>query len=486
MHKKTIIDLHDDLVNKRISPKELIDSSIKHMEEVNGKLNAINSFCEISDYDIDSDSYLAGIPYAMKDLAATKGILTTSSSHSLENFIPPFSATIYNRFSDCKAKMVVKSNLDEYGMGGLNINSIYGRTHNPYNLQRGTGGSSGGSVALVAAGCVPFATGTDTGDSVRRPAAYCGVYGFKPTWGVISRYGIFPYASSYDHTGVFTRCVDDIAILMEELNGPDENDPTTMTHPKEYFFKDLKPTDKKLKIGYLKELIESFDNELVLKQFDETVEYLKSLGHEVVEVNISKDILRCNRGSYHIITNVEGASNLANLNGIGFGERVTGDSVDDSIIKSRSYGLSKYSIARLVIGPMSSLEANREKYYIQAKKVRRLIINEFDRIYKDVDILVAPANNSAAYDPAVTVEMSDDARLIAENHLSIGNAIGAPSITIPTHFDDEGLPYAMTFMAKPYDDQLVLDFAKQFENGLLKENYLGLQSFYNVYAKEVK
>ncbi|MDL2212315.1 hypothetical protein LJB88_05500, partial [Erysipelotrichaceae bacterium OttesenSCG-928-M19] len=475
-----------DLLNNKISPQELITSSLEHIKAVNDKLNAVNSYCEITDYKIASTSYLAGIPFAMKDLVATKDILTTSSSKILEDFVPVYNATIYEKLLKAEAKMIVKTNLDEFGMGGLNINSIYGRTYNPYNIELGTGGSSGGSAALVAAGCIPYAIGTDTGDSVRLPAALCGIYGYKPTWTLISRYGVFPYASSLDHVGFLTRSVDDIAILMEELNGPDENDTTTLINEKTTFFKDLKINDSKLKIGYIKELIDSFDNELVLEQFNETISYLKSLGHDVIEVNLNQDLLKCNRGCYHVIANAEATSDLADLTGIPFGKRVLSNTVKDAIIATRSNGLSKYSKIRLALGAMSLKEENKAEYYLKAKQIRTLFINEFTRLFNEVDILVSPASNTAAYNPHQSLEMSNDAALIAQNHLSLSNIIGAPSITIPTHFDSEMLPYAMSFMAKPFADQLLLNFSKQFENGLLNNNYLGLQSFYNVYAKEVK
>ena len=487
MHKKTILELHDDLINNRVTHKQLFDSSVKHVEKIKQTLNSINSYCPIDNLeDLKIDNYLAGIPYIMKDLVATKNILTTSSSRILEEFVPMYSATIYERLLAKQALMVAKSNLDEYGMGGTNMNSIHGFTRNPYNTQKGTGGSSGGSAALVAAGCVPFAIGTDTGDSVRKPAAYCGIYGFKPTWSVIPRYGVFPYASSCDQVGVFSRCVADIAIVLETLNGADKNDPTSLIHEKENFYQNLETNQKPLKIGYLKELIDSFDNEVVIQQFQETVDYLKSLNHEIVEISINKDLLKCVRGCYHVVVNSEASSNLGNLTGIAFGHRVSKDDTTDSIFATRSFGLSKFTKARLAIGAMSLKKGNREQYFIAAQKIRSLFVDTYADIFKEIDILMAPCANSGAINPETEKAIgNEDAQLIAENHLSLTNLIGAPGITIPTHFY-EGLPYAMSFMSKPFNDQMLLNFAKQFEVGLQAGKFKNLQSFYNVYVEEVK
>ncbi|MDR1782475.1 MAG: hypothetical protein LBR40_05730 [Bacilli bacterium] len=486
MHKKTILELREDLLNNKISVEQLAIECQNDLKQLNDKLNAINNYCDFQALEVN-DSLLSGIPYVMKDLVATKDYLTTSSSMMLNDFVPQYNGTIYNNLSNENAIMIAKSNLDEYGMGGTNLNSIHGMSCNPYDTNKGTGGSSGGSAAVVAAGCVPFALGTDTGDSVRKPAAYCGIYGYKPSWTVNSRYGVYPYGSSLDQPGVFARCVDDIAIVMEALNGPDPLDMSSLVHEKEYFYKNLKANDKPLKIGYIKELIDSFDNEIVLNQFEELKEFLSSLGHNIIELHMSKDLLRCGRGVYHVIANSEATSNLANLTGIDFGLQILDKDVKQSIIASRNKGLSKYTKARLLIGALSLKEANKENYFEKGKKIRTLIINNFDKLFNEVDILIAPCANSRAvdYKNNEVIPMSDDANIIAENHLSLTNLIGACGITIPTHMVD-GYPYAMSFMAKPYHDQFLLNFAKEFENNLLENNYKNIISFYNKYAEEVK
>lgn len=484
MFRKTIKELNQALKNNEFTQSELIQAVNDELKRTKEKYNSVNSFTEVKIDNFDYDkNLLAGIPFANKDLFATKDILTTSSSRVLDNFYPAYDSTVYANLVENQAVMVCKSNLDEFGMGGTNMNTIFGPTHNPYDLTKGTGGSSGGSAALVSAGIVPFATGSDTGDSVRKPAAYCGVYGYKPTWGTISRYGIFPYASSLDTPGVFARCVEDIAIVAQAINGPDPKDATSMMHEKEAYYDKLQHPQK-LKIGYIKELIDTYKNPKVLNQFEEVKAYLTSLGHEIVEVSIDLNLLKCGRGCYHTICNAEASSNLANLTGVIFGERVEKDTWDQSIIASRNFGISKYTKARLCIGAMSLKEADRDQYYIKAKKIRTLMIQEHQRIFEQVDMLINPSADSAAFHP-INDDLKQDelTSLVAENYLSVANIIGSPGLTIPTHIID-GMPYAITLMGKPFEDQLMLNLAKQFEDGLLEQDFKTMTSFYNKYAKE--
>lgn len=485
MHRKTILELHNDLKNNKITPEELANSSLKHIKEVNDKLNAVNYYCDFNANDIEINTYLSGIPYAMKDLVATKNVLTSSSSNILKDFIPQYNASIFNSLSENNAIMICKSNLDEFGMGATNLNSTIGLSLNPYNLNTGSGGSSGGSAALVASGCVPFAIGSDTGDSARKPAAYCGVYGYKPTWSLISRYGVFPYGSSLDQVGVLARCVDDIAIVTQVMNGPDLRDTTTLNNKKIMLFDNLETNNKPLKIGYIKEIIDTIDNDFVKKQFNETIEYLKSLNHEVIELHLPLDLLKSGRGTYHAIANSEATSNLANLDGVNFGERVEANSVKETIIESRSKGLSDYSKVRLSIGALSIKSENKEKYLIKAKKIRNIFINEFQNIFNQVDIVFAASSNSPAFNPITDKNTASElANLVGDNELILSNLIGACGIVIPTHIHN-GMPYAMSFMAKPYNDQLLLNFSKQFEANLLNNDFMNMTSFYNKYVKEI-
>lgn len=487
MYRKTIKELHQLLINKEVSPLELAQMVVADLEKQNPQLNNITNYTPLDGYEnIEvSDNLLAGIPYVMKDLVSTKDILTTSAAQILKNYKPVYDATLYNHLQDAQCLMVAKANLDQFGIGGTNENSIYGFSRNPYNTKLTTGGSSGGSAGVVASGSVPFAIGSDTGDSTRKPAVFCGIYGYKPTWSLISRYGLFSYAPSFDQAGIFTRCIDDIAIVLEAINGPDEKDTTTLIHQKEYFYQNLEENNKPLKIGYFKSLIELFDNPVVLQQFNETKEYLQSLGHEIVEVDFSLDLLRCVRGVYQLIVNAESSSNLANLTGVQFGEQILGDDFTSSFVATRNAGLTKYTKARNAVGAFALKEVNKENYFIKAKKVRRVLIEATNKVFNDIDIIMAPVANGPAFDP--NVEVSDkhsDLNLVVDNHLTLANIVGACGISIPTHLHDD-LPYGISFMAKPFNDQLLLNFSKQFETNLLEKDFLNLRSFYNTY-KEVK
>ncbi|WP_423362806.1 amidase family protein [Mycoplasma sp. P36-A1] len=482
MYKKTIKQLHNSLKNKEFTQEELLNS-INNALISSKDLNCVNTLLNPEAKEYSYTNILDGIPYANKDLFATKNILTTSSSRILDNYYPMYNSTVFEKLEEANTVMVCKSNLDEFGMGGTNLNSIFGATKNPWNIEKGTGGSSGGSAGLVASGIVPFATGTDTGDSVRKPAAYCGIYGYKPTWGTVSRYGIFPYASSLDTPGIFARCIEDIAIVAETINGPDKKDGTSMMHTKENFYSNLKHPNK-LKIGYIKELIETFDNPKVIEQFNEVKEYLESLGHEVVEVNMDLNLLKCIRGVYHSLANAEASSNLANLTGVIFGERIEKETWDKSIVATRNFGISKFSKARLCIGAMALKEKDRDLYYIKAKQIRTLLIKGHLELFKQVDILINPSANTAAFNPATDViKQSELTNLVAENYLSVANIIGSPGLTIPTHIID-GMPFAISLMGRTFEDQLLFDLGKQFEDGLLDNNYKNVTSFYNRYAKK--
>lgn len=484
MHRKTIKELHQSLINNEFSVQELYDMVITDIKKQEPQLNNVTNYCDFKKVEV-TDNLLSGIPYGMKDLVSTKGIITTSAAEILKDYKPVYDATIYQLLNDNNTVMVAKTNLDQFGIGGTNQNSIYGMSCNPYNTDLTTGGSSGGSAGLVASGSVPFAIGSDTGDSTRKPAVYCGIYGYKPSWSVVSRFGLFSYAPSFDQAGIFARCIDDIAIVLQAINGPDEKDPTSLINEKQYFYDKLQENTKPLKIGYYKSLIDVFDNPVVIEQFNETIEYLQSLGHEIVELDFSLELLRCIRGTYHLIVNAESSSNLANLTGIQFGKQVLKDDVTSSFIATRNAGLTTYTKARNATGAFALKQANKEEYFIKAKKVRQVFINEVTKSFEDIDIIMAPVSNRPAFDPKQPIENPHgDINLVAENHLTLANITGNCSITIPTHFH-EGLPYGISFMAKPFADQLLLDFSKQFETNLLDNGFKNIKSFYNVY-KEVE
>ncbi|MEG0284355.1 MAG: amidase family protein [Erysipelotrichales bacterium] len=485
MHKKTILELHEDLKNNKISVEQLSNSSLEHINSVEPKLKALTNLMSF-DNNVEINSVLAGIPYGVKDLVSTKDQLTTNASLFYKEYYPIFDATIMEKLNSNNALLLAKTNLDQFGMGGTNINSCYDQTTNPYDTNRSTGGSSGGSAALVAAGCIPYAIGTDTGDSVRKPADYCGVYGFKPSWGVISRYGVFAYASSLDSVGIFSRCVDDIAIVLENINGFDPRDTSTYNHQQENYFQNLSKSENKLKIGYIKELVDCFENDYIVEHFDYIKEYVQELGYELVELSAPLNLLKMINPVYQAIVNTEATSNLGDVTGVGFGQRIEDKDVPTSIIKTRSANVSKYTKVRMAVGAYVIKESNRNRYYEQAKKVRTAFVDTYQELFNQVDIIIAPsAVESASLLDAKTSDPMSLKNLVANTHLSIANIIGGPSLTMPTYLY-QGLPNGFSMMAKPFNDQAILDFAKDIENNLKNKDYKKLESFYNRYVEEVK
>lgn len=488
MHRKTIEQLNEDLKAKKVTPQELYESSLAHLKTLNPTLNVANLIVDDLKVKVkDFDNPLAGIPGAIKDNIITKDIVSTGSSPFLKNFNPQYDSTIHTRLKEAGMTMLAKTNMDELGMGDDNTNSIFGRAKNPYDTTRITGGSSGGSAAIVSAGIVPYAIGSDTGDSSRQPALYCGVYGYKPTYTTISRYGLMPYGSSMDQPGVNTRSVADIAIVLEQLAGHDPKDSITLINNNEHaYYRNLTKDVKPLKIAYIKEIVESFNNELVLKQFEDTKDYLKSLNHKIEEVSLDKDLLKSLNAVYNIITNSEMTSNTAAFMGVQYGERIEVDNdFNESMKETRKEAFRAPSKARLVVGAMALHHQNKEVYFEKAKKVRAVLIKAFEDIYEKYDVIITPGCNHEA--PIADVPLKDqleDCNLIAGVHLAIANFIGAPGIVIPTHLNNN-LPYGVSLMSKPFSDQLLLNLAYQFEQNIEGNEY-GLLSFYNRYVEEVK
>ena len=409
------------------------------------------------------DGPLAAIPIALKDNVNTKDLKTTACCHILDNYIPQYNATIVEKLINAGALIMVKSSMDELAMGGTNLTASTGPVANPYDRTRISGGSSGGSAALVASGAVAMAIGTDTGDSIRKPAAYCGVVGFKPTYGRISRYGIIPYSSSLDHVGVFTTSVKDAAISLEVLAGRDDRDMTSINE-KPGSYSDLLNSDLHDKtIGIIGNVIDSIDNENILDQFNALVDKLKANGATIQTVYYDEALLKTLLPSYYLIANCEASANHSNLDGLRFGVRMDGDDPTNVMINSRTHGLGPLIRKRFVIGSYGLFEANQEKLFKKAQRIRRLLVNATMDLFKHVDGLLAPAAPTIA--PKMDTDSADqlsDQYLIADNWLILGNFTGSPSITVPLGYD-HGCPIATNIMTKPFSDQLCLDLASAIE-----------------------
>lgn len=468
MTDRLIDDIRRELDNGKVSSQELFDEAVckakKYQDEYNSFVTIMNEKEEI-----DSRSVLSGIPYALKDNISTKGILTTSSSNILKDYIPLYDATVYKKLKESGAVLMGKTVLDELAMGGTGTTGHTGVVKNPWDKNRLIGGSSAGSAAAVALGIVPFAIGSDTGDSIRKPAAYGGVVGYKPTYGRISRYGLFAFASSLDHVGVFARSVKDVSYVMDVVKGHDDKDMTSLPDEDVCYVNELDNDVKGKKLFYIKEAIE-IDNgneELrqILDNFRQTIEKCKEIGFEVEEVSFRKDLLEAIYPAYMCISCAEATSNNSNLTGIPFGSRVEGKNINDIMMKTRTEGFSELIKRRFVMGSYILQKENQEKLFLNACRVRRLIVDRMNELFKDYDGLIMPASGDIAPLFGSVSDRLSDEYLILGNHLAIGNFGGYPSISIPSGFVNN-MPVSVNITGRVKEDALVLNMANKIEEVL--------------------
>lgn len=463
-----ITELREMLDSGEKSVSELFNHSVDMAKKYQDEYNSFVTIMDKLEYNQDSTgSILSGIPYALKDNVSTKGILTTASSNILANYVPVYDATIYEKLKKSGAVLVGKTVMDELAMGGSGTTGHTGVVRNPSNKERLIGGSSAGSAAAVALGIVPFAIGSDTGDSIRKPAAYGGVVGFKPTYGRISRYGLFAFASSLDHLGVITRNVRDAAIVVDCVKGKDNRDMTSLPD-EDIKYADVLDNDVKgKKLFYIKEALENSDNdkemEEVIKNFHEVIEKCHDLGIEVVEESISKDLLLALYPTYMSISCAEATSNDANLTGIHFGVRGEGNTPNEIIHDARTKGFSELIKRRFILGSYILQKENQEKLFLNACRVRRMVVDKINELFKTYDGLIMPAAAGIAPKFGENMDKLSNKYLILDNHLVIGNFGGFPSITIPSGFIQD-MPVGINITGRVMEDSLVLNLANKLES----------------------
>ena len=446
--------------------KKLFDITIKEARKLNDKYNMFVTITE--DYShIDSDSVLNGIPYTLKDNFSTNGILTTASSNILKSYVPVYDSTVYKKLKESGAVLIGKTVLDELAMGGTGTTGHTGTVKNPHDENRLIGGSSAGSAASVASGLVPFSIGSDTGDSVRKPASFGGLVGFKPTYGRISRYGLFNFASSLDHVGIFSRTVMDAAIVTDILKGYDEKDMTSLKDDGIKYVNEINNDVTGKKLFYIKEIVNVETNdENVLKNielFHKLVDKIKENGIEVEEVSFDKSLLNALLGSYYSISCAEATSNNSNLTGIHFGERKQGKDYKEIMINTRTEGFSELIKRRFVLGSYILKRENQEKLYLNALRVRRLVVEKMNELFNKYDGLILPASGSIA--PLINSDTSNKLTseyLLLENHLVIGNFGGYPSITLP-YAKIDNMPIGINLTCGVNKDALTLNIANRLE-----------------------
>lgn len=411
---------------------------------------------------MDPNLPLYGQGIVIKDNVSTKGILTTASSKILNNYVPIFDAHIVDKLKAAGAVILAKTTLDELAMGGTGLTPSQGPTHNPYDVNRIAGGSSSGSAALAGAQLVDFAIGSDTGDSVRKPAAYCGVVGVKPTYGRISRYGIIPYASSLDHVGYFSQTVKQSALLLEVLAGRDDRDLTSSFTAVDQYT-DITGDLVGKKVGILKNTLVSVDP-ILRQRFDAFVAQVSDAGAIVTEIEMNNELLQSLFATYYIIANCEATANHANLDGLRFGVRSEQATYKETIQMSREEGFGSLVKRRFMVGSYGLEDANQEEVFRKAQKVRRLIVDDLKKAMKDVDIVLTLAAAEVAPLASEANQIKkNDTSLIADNHMVLGNFSGYPSMTIPIDFVD-GLPIGINLMAHPFKEKLMFDVALGMES----------------------
>ena len=468
----TVHELMDKLANKELTSEEITKAYVERINEKERDVNAfVTTLCDealekAKEIDAkrekgEATSKLAGIPVGIKDNICTKGIKTTCSSRMLEDFISPYNATVTEKLLAEDLINLGKLNMDEFAMGASTEYSYFKKTHNPWNLNTVPGGSSGGSAAAVAAEMVPWALGSDTGGSIRQPAAFCGVVGLKPTYGLVSRYGLVAFASSLDQIGPITKDVEDAAILLNILAGHDEKDSTSMEMPKKDYTQALKGEVKGLKIGIPKEYFGEGINEEVKERLQEAIEMYKKLGAEVEEFSL--DIAKYALATYYIIACAEASSNLGRFDGIRYGHRAEHYSdLKELYRNSRSEGFGPEVKRRIILGTYVLSSGYYDAYYKKAQQVRTLVKNEFDKAFAKYDVLLTPTSPTVAFEIGTRSNNPLEMYLADICTVSV-NIAGLPGISLPCGVDSKGMPVGMQLIGNKFEEEKILNAAYAFE-----------------------
>ena len=468
----TVHELQEKLKNKELTVSEITEAYCNRIEENENKVDAfVTTYLKeaknqakdveekINNGEITGD--YAGIPIGIKDNICVKGTKTTCSSKILENFVAPYSATVAEKLQKENIITLGKMNMDEFAMGSSTENSGIKITKNPWDLERVPGGSSGGSAAAVAANLVPWALGSDTGGSIRQPASLCGIVGLKPTYGLVSRYGLVAYASSLDQIGPLTKDVRDAAKLLTIIAGKDEKDSTSEDNGSINYENCLKNDVKGLKIGVPREFFgEGIDEEVKSKLY-EAIEIYKELGAEVEEFSL--DIAKYALATYYIIADAEASSNLGRFDGIRYGHRTEEYSnIDEIFKKSRSEGFGDEVKRRIIFGTYVLSSGYYDAYYKKAQQVRTLVSNEFNKAFEKYDVILTPTSPTTAF--KIGEKSGDPMQLyLADIDTVSVNVAGLPGISIPCGVDSKGLPIGMQLIGNKFQEETILNAAYTFE-----------------------
>ena len=477
----TVHELQEKLKNNELTVTEITEA---YVNRINEKEKDVQAFITLTTEDAINQSKeieekinkkeisgeLAGIPIGIKDNICMKGVKTTAASKMLENFISPYNATVMEKINSENLIPLGKTNMDEFAMGSSTETSYFKKTRNPWDLNRVPGGSSGGSAAAVASNMVPWALGSDTGGSIRQPAGFCGVVGLKPTYGLVSRFGLIAFASSLDQIGTFTKDIKDTAILLNVIAGHDEKDSTSANVEEKDYTKCLKNDVKGLKIAVPKEFFGEGINEEVKDALEKAIEKYKELGAKVEEVSL--DIANYALAAYYIIACAEASSNLGRFDGIRYGYRTPNyTNLKDIYVNSRSEGFGDEVKRRIILGTYVLSSGYYDAYYKKAQKVRTLVKNKFDEIFKNYDVILTPTSPTTAFkigeksDNPLEMYLSDICTVSV-------NIAGLPGLSMPCGVDKNGLPIGMQLIGKHFDEETILNAGYTFEQAIkFREKY---------------
>ena len=467
LHLLTLHELHEKLIKREISSVELTESVFRRISETEEKIHSYITLCYDSalrdakkaDEQLTPDgqcSPLLGIPIALKDIFLTQGVLTTCASKILGNFIPPYDGTTVKKLQEAGAVTTGKTNMDEFAMGSSTENSAFSITRNPWNLDRVPGGSSGGSAAAVAADQCIASLGTDTGGSIRQPAACCGIVGLKPTYGRVSRYGIIAFASSLDQVGPLTKDVTDCALMLEAIAGYDPSDSTSVNVPVPRYAQHLTQDIKGLRVGIPKEYFIPGTQPDVEASVKKAIQVLEKSGLQIEEISLPHTEYAV--AVYYLVATAEASSNLARYDGMRYGCRAPGKNLAETYMKTREEGFGAEVKRRIMLGTYALSAGYYDAYYLKAQKVRNLIKKDFEGVFKKCDAVITPTAPTTAFrigektqDP-LQMYLSD----VFTNSVSLA---GLPALSLPCGFDSQGLPIGMQIIGKHFDETTILRIA---------------------------
>ncbi len=464
-----IHELREKLRKREISSRELTEIFLRRIEKFDGQINSFLTInedalkeAEKADEKIakGEEGQLLGVPIALKDIFLTRGLKTTCASRILENFVPPYDSTVVEKLKSEGYVLLGKLNLDEFAMGSSTENSAFGPTHNPWDLQRAPGGSSGGSSAAMASRLAAGTLGTDTGGSIRQPAAFCGVVGLKPTYGRVTRYGIIAFASSLDQVGPITADVEDAAILLKVVAGKDPRDSTSIDREVPDYPSLIKDKIEGLTAGLPEEYFgEGVDPE-VRSRIEEAMDVLKKLGVNFKKISLPHTQYAI--ATYYIVAPAEASSNLARYDGIRYGLRVEGKDLIDTYFESRSKGFGPEVKRRIMLGTYALSAGYYDAYYLKALKVRTIIRNDFLEAFKEVDFILTPTTPTPAF--KIGEKIDDPLQMYLSDIFTVSvNLAGLPGMSLPVGFTSGNLPVGMQLIGRPFDETTIMKVGYNYQ-----------------------